>query len=929
MNRHDALQALKLPDSATDAEIEQCLKRKVKALRSGLKNALNQEMRETYEQKLRDLDKVNEALGHVDSSIQSRGREDSNVDALALMLSMTHSPRQESVDFEEVVSESKAVPEPQEDSDDPLDVDDDWLEEEDQSPVSPSRRSLIQSLKDVEEDDEEERVKTTEASVATYDAFYDLDLDELDPDHVADVDAPASEITQGSQTNEEPTVVEAVALESQDQPNEAVEVDEAFVAIEVEDILQPLGKSPVDESEIEAPADLESELETVAEASGSDPETPTNDSPLENYSSRRQAIEDARVVDESRFEILEKLPSSTSYQHFKARDRLRGETVLLKTLADNLAQDPSSQRTFQQTAIAISRINHPNLIKVFDLHEVSGQLYVSMEWLEPYSLRDEIETRKRNGHCFESYELMRISRELRDVLATLHLVVPHCGMKPENIHYQESGALKLMDIDPFDHRSSYAAQELQQSNSNDAFADQFSMAVLLAELASVPSDKIGNYERVGKDLPGGFDPAIQRAQSNDPEQRFPDLDSFVASLSSRGEFKRSLKRPLLQLCGVILVFILGMVTASQKTKFQKAYERLAASSSEEKKDDSELREVKTDESSLIPRVETAPEPKTEVKKTACVVCKESKSCVTCRGQGKLMDPCKTCKGLSKIKVDCKECDPKGQRACTSCSGSGQLTPTCIQCDGKKTLECEECLGKKTLTKTCRVCKGKKSGPCAQCKSKGIVTNVCKDCKGSKIAPCKVCKGKVDYFVPCDYVLNYLGKDTPCVKGVVVCPDCAGKGKVSGDKCDLCDGSGRQDCLKFCNKGKIRKSCEACQKTGRVPCYNKRCRLRGSWQIECPQCLGLKRASCENCKATGKERVPCQSCEGKGLSPCSSCLGKGQLKRSCPSCKGKGSSKCYQCQGTKTIEQSCEECENGRHAKDCLHCKGSGRCPEFK
>lgn len=926
MNRHDALQALKLPDSATDAEIEQRLKRKVKALRSGLKNALNKEMRETYERRLSDLEKVSEALGNVDSSIRSRGREDSNVDALALMLSMTHSPGQERPDFDEVVSESKAVLEPEEDSDDPLDVDDDWLEEEDQSPVSPSRRSLLQSLKDIEEDDEEERVKTTEASVATYDAFYDLDLDELDPDHVPESESPAPEVTELPQTSDEaPITVEVITPEAQALPEE-----EAFVAIEVEDILHPLEESPVEETFAEDPIVNDDEPEEEVEVTESIPEKSTAEpSPTESSSARSPAMDDSASDLESRFEILEKLPSSTTYQHFKARDRLRGETVLLKTLAENLAQDPSNQRTFQQTAIAISRINHPNLIKVFDLHEVSGQLYVSMEWLEPYSLRDEIETRKRNGHCFESYELMRISRELRDLLATLHLVVPHCGMKPENIHYQESGALKLMDIDPFDHRSSYAAQELQQSNSDDAFADQFSMAVLLAELASVPSDKIGHYERVGKDLPGGFNPAIQRAQSNDPEQRFPDLDSFVASLSSRGELKRSLRRPLLQICGVILVFILGMVTASQKTKFQEAYERLAASSSEDKKDESELREVKTDDSPLIPRVETAPEPKNEVKKTACVVCKESQSCVTCRGQGKLMDPCKTCKGLSKIKVDCKECDPKGQRACTSCSGSGQLTPTCIQCDGKKTLECEECLGKKTLTKTCRVCKGKKSGPCAQCKSEGIVTYVCKDCKGSKAAPCKVCKGKVDYFVPCDYVLNYLGQDTPCVKGVVVCPECAGKGKVSGDKCDLCDGSGRQDCLKFCNKGKIRKSCEACQKTGRVPCYNKRCRLRGSWQIDCPNCLGLKRASCEACKATGKERLPCQSCKGKGLSPCSSCLGKGQLKRSCPSCKGQGSSKCYQCKGTKTIEQSCEECENGRNAKDCLHCKGSGRCPEFK
>lgn len=922
MNRQDALHALKLPASAKKSEIEKRLRRKEKSLKSGLKNALNSDMRVTYERRLKRLQTIRTCLEHEDSSIKSRGRADSDVDALAHMLSMTNNPN-----LVDEPSESMSSGQNLEDKldDDPLDVDDSWLDPEEDPPNTDPLESQV-PVEPIEEE-EEDRTKTTEATVATYDAFYDLDLDELDADlpTTSDLEPAPSNDQDGEPAPEalmasSPVAAilngdtgESAAEQRSPEPEHGVPVEPLTLVAQGNDDTAIL----INDSATEAASLVEPE----ADAASIDSEM-SQERGLSSTDTR-DLLKDAG----GRFEILERVPSSPTYQHFKAKDLLRNETVLLKTLAENFAQDHSSQKTFRQTALAMSRVSHPNLIKVFDLHHFSGQLYVSMEWLEPYSLRDEIETRKRNGHCFESYELMRIGRELRDLLSTLQILVPHCGMKPENIHYQESGALKLIDIDPFDHRSSYAAQELQQVDGKDNAADQFSMAVLLSELAAVPSEKIGYLERAGKDIPGGFFTAVQRAQSKDPEQRFPDLDSFVTALSSRGDIKPSWRRPVLQLAALLFVFVLGLATSSMQSRIEQIYHRVAARTAESDDQGKELREVNRATTSDIPLVETEDPNKPKPQSADCILCMGSAQCVTCRGQGQLMDSCKSCSGLSKIKRPCSDCDPQGKKSCENCEGTGKRTPKCIQCDGQKSLECEECLGKKTISQRCADCQGRKSGPCRVCKSVGTVKKTCKDCLGKKEMPCVQCNGQVQYTVPCDYVLNYMGKSSPCKKGEVICPECNGAGKTGRAKCDLCDGSGRQDCVKFCQKGRIKKTCNACQKTGRQACTNKRCRLRGSWQIECANCLGLKKADCQSCKATGKQSRPCKDCQGQGRSPCTACKGEGRLSRDCPSCKGKGRSNCYRCSGKRVVEENCEDCENGRNAKDCLHCKGSGRCPK--
>ncbi|MDF1667455.1 MAG: hypothetical protein P1V97_37285, partial [Planctomycetota bacterium] len=820
MNRQDALHALSLPISARNSEIQQRLNRKEKSLRSGLKNALNSEMKETYQRRLRRLGEIRTCLAQGESSIKSHGRADSDVDALARMLNMAHNPGQ-----------STDTPKSDENHDlgeDPVDVDDSWLVPDVDTPAAEVLTAAL-ALEDEMEAEEEERTKTTEASTETYDAFYDLDLDDLDPDITPVIDLVPDPVSEDISARLQTIPVTAPTIET------SVLKDASVV---VENTITPSkSMSKVQESTVETAIEVVSDdEETIKDAVVTAPHSrdSESDTSAEETEAATQVIPGGKDPEspDSRFEILEKVASSSTYQHFKAKDRLRGETVLLKTLAANLAQDRTSQKTFLETSLAISRMSHPNLIKVFDLHEFAGQLYVSMEWLEPYSLRDEIETRKRNGHCFESYELMRIARELRDLLSTLQILVPHCGMKPENIHYQESGALKLIDIDPFDHRSSYAAQELQQTDGEASAADQFSMAVLLSELAS---EKIGYHERAGKDMPGGFFIAVQRAQSKDPELRFPDLDSFVTALASRGEVKPSWRRPVLQMALMLFVFTLGILSASQQSKIQKFYERIASKRVETDSNDNKLREVNTLVSNEIPRVINDSQVTQTPKIDQCSVCKASASCVTCRGQGKLMDSCKHCNGQSKISRDCQECDLAGKKSCSSCSGSGTLTPKCIQCDGAKTLECEECLGKKIIKQLCADCKGKKSGPCQVCKSNGTIKELCKDCLGKKEIACVECKGQIHYTIPCDYVLNYMGQTSPCVKGVVRCPECSGKGKVKGSNCDLCDGSGRQECVKFCLKGRIKKICVSCNKTGRQPCANKRCRLRGSWQIDCPNC----------------------------------------------------------------------------------------------
>jgi len=144
-----------------------------------------------------------------------------------------------------------------------------------------------------------------------------------------------------------------------------------------------------------------------------------------------------------RYEILDKLGEGAMGVVHRARDRNLGRVVALKMLSAELAAEDELTRRFQREAEAVGRLNHPNIVTVYDLGEADGQLYMAMELLEGDDLRDLIE----HVTPIPLVERSRIMIEICKGLGYAHSKgVIHRDIKPANIHVTGAGRVKLLDF---------------------------------------------------------------------------------------------------------------------------------------------------------------------------------------------------------------------------------------------------------------------------------------------------------------------------------------------------------------------------------------------------------------------------------------------------------------------------------------------------
>ena len=89
-----------------------------------------------------------------------------------------------------------------------------------------------------------------------------------------------------------------------------------------------------------------------------------------------------------RYELLEELGRGGFGTVYKAEDQVLGRIVALKVLHPALVIDPTFLDRFKQEARTAARLDHPNLVQVFDFGEVEGNFFITMAYMSGGSLRD-------------------------------------------------------------------------------------------------------------------------------------------------------------------------------------------------------------------------------------------------------------------------------------------------------------------------------------------------------------------------------------------------------------------------------------------------------------------------------------------------------------------------------------------------------------
>jgi predicted Ser/Thr protein kinase len=141
-------------------------------------------------------------------------------------------------------------------------------------------------------------------------------------------------------------------------------------------------------------------------------------------------------------EILEVAGSGGMGTIYKARQTLLNRVVALKILSPELGRDPAFADRFSREAQALARLNHSNIVSVFDFGRAGGLYYFLMEYVDGVSLRVMIDRKALHPH-----EAQRIVIEVCHALQYAHEEgIVHRDIKPSNILLDKKGRVKIADF---------------------------------------------------------------------------------------------------------------------------------------------------------------------------------------------------------------------------------------------------------------------------------------------------------------------------------------------------------------------------------------------------------------------------------------------------------------------------------------------------
>lgn len=252
---------------------------------------------------------------------------------------------------------------------------------------------------------------------------------------------------------------------------------------------------------------------------------------------------------------------------YRARDERLERDVAVKVLPPGSLTDDTARKRFREEALALSRLNHPNIATVHDFDSQEGVDFLVTELVSGASLHD-----KLVAGPFPEKEVVRIGMQLADGLEAAHSAgVIHRDLKPANLRLTPEGRLKILDfglakrVDPVDQATvtlsvvesgpmgtlAYMAPEQLLNEKVDTRADIWATGVVLYELATGkrPFDEksatalANNILHHPPPSPQVLQPRlssrladiIQKCLEKDPENRYQSVKELQVDLRRLGQ----------------------------------------------------------------------------------------------------------------------------------------------------------------------------------------------------------------------------------------------------------------------------------------------------------------------------------------------------------------------------------------------------------
>jgi serine/threonine-protein kinase len=249
-------------------------------------------------------------------------------------------------------------------------------------------------------------------------------------------------------------------------------------------------------------------------------------------------------------------PVTTVYD---ANHMALGRRVILKVLNTQWAKERDLIDRFRREAKISARLDHPNIVKIFDFKSSEDFTYISMEYIEGSTLESLIQKKE----LINFSEIINISNQILSGLSFAHQRgVIHRDIKPSNVMISSDGLVKITDFglavvsdlpgitvqDQAVGSPAFMSPEQALGKELSQRSDLFSFGVSIYKLCSkkspFESDNIGatiqniltkkseDLSGINPAIPGWFSELIESLLSKDPEDRPDSADSILNIITS-------------------------------------------------------------------------------------------------------------------------------------------------------------------------------------------------------------------------------------------------------------------------------------------------------------------------------------------------------------------------------------------------------------
>ena len=249
---------------------------------------------------------------------------------------------------------------------------------------------------------------------------------------------------------------------------------------------------------------------------------------------------------------------------YRGTDTRTGNAIAVKVLKEEFLDNEELVRRFKNESKAISILNHPNIVKVYDVSVTDRLQYIVMEYVDGITLKEYL---KQRGGALTWKETVHFATQVLSALQHAHSKgIIHRDVKPQNIMLLADGSIKMMDfgIARFSRAQSqtvsdkaigsvhYISPEQAKGDKTDARTDIYSVGVMLYEMLSgkLPfdgdgavsiaimqiSDKAKPLAQVAPNVPEALCQITEKAMEKDPANRYQSAQEMLEAIEA---FKRN------------------------------------------------------------------------------------------------------------------------------------------------------------------------------------------------------------------------------------------------------------------------------------------------------------------------------------------------------------------------------------------------------